>query len=843
MGRSFIGNDGSAMSQTAFVGQNVDCVLKLTCLIRHMMRLLPVAIVLVLAGTGCTSARQPSATPVMATPSAAPATDLLPVRYDAATGRTYLTVPRLGEEMLYMNTLATGLGTTSPLLDRGQVGSEAVVRFERRGNRVLLMQQNTFHRADAGDEALRRSVDESFPQTVLAAFSIQAEGPGGLVVDATDFFLTDVFDVAGHLRSARLGNVRVDRDRSYIDGDRTRTFGENTEVRAVLSFVTDDPAFELRRHTADGRSFTMQQQHSFVRLPDPPMPVRAFDPRAGIFANTFFDFSQPFDSDYLQRSIVRWRLEPSDPEAYLRGEQVEPVKPIVYYLDPGIPEPYRSAFVEGGLWFNDLFGSAGWKDAFRIEPLPEGVDAMDARYPVIYWVHRQQRGPSVGPSFRDPRTGEILNTVVRMDSYRSLVNNDIYMGLLPAAGEHQLQMTAEEFAMARRRQHSAHEIGHTLGMAHNFIAATQGRASVMDYPYPLIELDAEGRIDISRAYRPSAGAHDTLAIRYAYTWYPSPDAEAAGLREIIREAERRGLRFIADAHAPASQSYPAVSQWVEGSDMLAALERTVAVRRVLVEHFNERAARPGEPLAVLNRRFAHVYLHHRYALVGATKYIGGMEFGYALRGEETEPTRVIPPAEQRRALAAVLATVRPEELRIPDRIISLLPPVPFGFDGDLIAIQSPAGNAFDPVAAAHSLAMEIVEGLLHPTRLARVATFRRLDAGQMSVDEVMATLIESVFRADRPRDLTDAALRRVTERSVVDGLLDLAGHRAATTEVRSVAEQYLQHLAERLAPARGLEPADRAHRETAVRDIERYFRGEDSPERRPRPERIALPWP
>jgi hypothetical protein len=798
-----------------------------------------------LVSSGCASAgaaREPAIPAVRDAGEAQAA--VLPVRYDAATGRVFLTIPRFDEELLYLNTLAAGLGTGG--LDRGQLGSSAVVRFQRRGARVFLVSDNADHRATSGDPAERRAVEESFPSSVLASFAVHSESAGGVVIDATDFFLTDIYDVVGRARSAQLGTLRVDAARSYVDGERTRSFPMNTEIRAVITYVTDAPTAELRRHAPDGRSVTLQQQHSFLRPPAPGFGMRAFDPRSGMFTSSFFDFSQPLTSDYRQRAIARWRLEPSDTAAYLRGELVEPVTPIVYYLDRAVPEPYRTAFIEGGNWWNEIFEAAGWRNAFRVELMPEGVDPMDARYPAIYWVHRQQRGPSVGPSHRDPRTGEILTTVVRMDSYRSLVDHDIYMGLLPAAGTGGLQQSPEEFAMARRRQHTAHEIGHTLGIAHNFMAAAQGRSSVMDYPYPLIELDAAGRIDISRAYRNSGGAHDTLAIRYAYTWYPDAAAEAAGLARLAREAEARGLGFITGGHAAPGGSYPEATQWVEGDDMLSALERTMRVRRVLLDRFDARAAHPGEPLAVLNRRLAHVYLHHRYALEGATKAIGGMRFTYAIAGESSTPVSIVPAAEQRRALRAVLSTLTPAELRIPARIAALIPPVPFGFDGDLTLIPTPAGSAFDPITPAHSLAQEIVDNLLHPERAARLASFNAQDRTHPGLGEVLTALVDATWSGS-PRgaaDPQDAALRRVAQRAALDGLLDLAGSPRATLEVRSTTEQHLRSLRRQIAAdAAGTTGADAAHRAAARRDIDRYFAGEDEATARTRPAPVPLPWP
>jgi hypothetical protein len=775
----------------------------------------------------------------------APADDapVLPLRYDEETGKIFLTIPRLGEDLLYLNTLATGVGLPGAGLDRGEVGLNALVRFERHGARVVLVRPNTAFRATSGDAALERSVAESFPRSVLASFAMHDDDDGRIVVDATDFLLSDVFDVVGRLRGARLGTVRLDRDRSFIDARHSKALPANTEVRAVLSFVTDDPGPELRRLAPDGRFVTLEQHHSFLRLPDPPMAIRRFDPRAGIFPFAFFDFAQPFDADYRQRGLSRWRLEPTDTAAYLRGELVAPVKPIVYYLDPAIPEPYRSAFIEGGEWWTRVFESAGWRDAFRIEPLPAGVDPLDARYPMIYWVHRAERGPSVGPAFRDPRTGEILTTIVRMDSYRSLVNHDIYMGLVPAAPASGLQLSPEAFAMARRRQHTAHEIGHTLGLAHNFIAATQDRASVMDYPYSLITLDDQGRLDISAAYSPSPGPHDSLAIRYAYTWYPTPEAEAAGLREILRDAEARGLRFVADAHVGGAGSIPGASQWIEGPDMIAALGRTTAVRRVLLEHFDARAVQPGEPLAVLNRRFAHVYLHHRYAIAGATKYIGGMDFAYAMQGGEAPPTRVLPPVEQRQALTRILAALQPGELRVRDAILALIPPVPFGYDDDLTLVRSAAGTAFDVLGLAHSLAQEIVDGLLQPQRAARVALFHARDPENLSLDELMTALVDATWGAAAPRDAMDAALSRGVQRAVVDGLMDLAGRPEATPAVRAAAGQQLERLRSRAAADETASVEDRAHRALVVRDIERYLAGDDEPAARPRPQPVPLPWP
>lgn len=776
--------------------------------------------------------------------------NLLPLRIDAERNRVLLEIPdaRMGQDLLYLNTLATGLGATPPTLDRGQLGMEAVVRFERQGNRVLMVRDNWGVRAPGADEAGRRAAREAFPFSVVASFPVDSaasRAAGHTVVDASSFFFSDVFGVANSLRQANQGTFRVERDRSWIDGDASGSFPRNTEVRAVLTFVSDQPGITPRRAAPDGSAPTIQQHHSLVELPplDEGFRPRGFDTRAGLFSTSFYDFSHGFEGTYRDAYTNRWRLVPRDPAAYARGELVEPVEPIVYYMDPGIPEPYRSNFIEGGMWWNAIFEAAGFRNAFQVRDLPAGANPLDARYSMIYWVHRTGPGPSVGPSFRDPRTGQILKTVVRMDAYRSLVDYNIYAGLLPAAGPQGLNVSAEDFTMARRRQHTAHEIGHTLGLAHNFIAATQGRSSVMDYPAPLISLDGEGRPDLREAYREGGGAWDSLAVRYAYTWFPEGGAEAAGLERIMAEGLSEGLRFITGGHASASGSIPAATQWVEGADMFQALDRTTAVRRVLMDRFDERAVQPGEPMAMLNMRFAHVYLHHRYALEGVVKTVGGMDFTYALRGDGQTPTQVLPAADQRRALRMLTDALHPAQLAVPDRVAALIPPTPYGYDGSESWLPTAAGTALDPVTLAGGLATEVTNNLLHRERAARLVLFHARDEANPSLNEVIETLMEATWGASRARQGGDRPIERAVQRAVLDGVLDLAGDARALPEVRAVAEFHLEALRGRIEGVSGGAPEERAHRSAALRDIQRYFDGDDDPSRRSRFPVVPLPWP
>jgi len=468
---------------------------------------------------------------------------------------------------------------------------------------------------------------------------------------------------------------------------------------------------------------------------------------------------------------------------------------------------------------------------------------MDARYSMMYWIHRNGPGPSVGPSLSDPRTGEILRTVVRMDAWRSLVDYNIYAGMLPAAGPNGLNVSAEAFAMSRRRQHAAHEIGHTIGLSHNYIAHSQGRTSVMDYPFPLVTVDAKGNLDLSKAYAPFAGAWDSLAIRYGYRWYPDEASERAGLAKTVKEMLDRNVRFVADQDAGAEGSIPEVTRWVEGKTMFDAVERTAGVRKLLIDKFDERAIKPGEPMYLLNMRFTHVYLHHRYSLEGLIKNIGGMDFRYAMRGDGQIPTTIIPAAQQEKALGMALDALEPAALAVPERVMKLIPPVPFGGDDALAWIGSAGGTSFDQISLAGGLATEVIEGIMHRERLARVAQFSARDASLPTLAQVLHGVVERTWGAAASGEPNDQALRRAVQRVVLNTLLDRAGDKQALADVRQGAEWELQQLDAAIAAMSGGAPADQALRASARREIARYFAGEDEPASRSRFQVIPLPWP
>jgi hypothetical protein len=761
-----------------------------------------------------------------------------PLYWDSVGGRLLLEIPRLNEEFLYLTSLATGLGSSRLGLDRGMIRDESIARFERHGNRMLMVLTNPRFRADGTDNpALVRSVEESFPTSTVASFKILAEEEeGNVLVDATQYFLDDHVGVISQLREAEQGTFSLDRDRSTVYLPRTKAFPTNTEVEVSLTFTSSNPGALVRYHAPDGRAVTLRQHYSLAELPDDGYTPRKPDPRIGAFGVTFFDFSRPFDERYEGRYISRHRLQKQDPTAAVS----EPVEPIVYYLDAAIPEPYRSAFKEGAMWWNQVFEAAGFRNAFRIEDMPADMDPMDARYNVIQWVHRTDPGSSIGPSLSDPRTGEIIKAAVRMDSYRSLVDFNLYAGVIPSTMEPgqidiadwlaslDADVSAQEFTMARRRQHAAHEVGHTLGLSHNFVAASYGRASVMDYPAPLIKL-TDGSIDLSDAYRNGPGAYDSLAIRYMYTEFP-PGQEEAGLEAIARETITRGIKFNADGDNASWSSYPEVTTWINGADPVAELVRVMEVRRFLIDHFDESAIHEGEPMVWLNERFVPVYLHHRYTLEAAVKAIGGMEFRYAVRGDGLPPTKIIEPERQRRALELVLNALEPEELAIPERVINLMAPRAYGYSPDGRSFESKAEPAFDQIGAARTLATMIVSDILAPQRIARLMAFNARDSESPTPEDVIGRIIERTWGA--PRIGEGAALQRVVQRVVVDELMNLASNANATVESRAASEWGLRSIAEMIQTRVVRLPEEEAHLALAAADIQRFIdRRMEAPER------------
>ena len=777
-----------------------------------------------------------------------------PLYWDERAGKLFLKVARLDSDFLYQVALVSGLGSNRVGLDRGQLGDSKVVFFRRIGPKVLLIERNLKYRAQSDNPAERRAVEESFASSVQAGFKVEAEENGRILVDVSEFFLRDAHGVAERLRATNQGTYKLDDARSSIDPSRTKGFASNTEVEAILTLATDGEAGKLVAATAaSGQVVTVRLRHSLVALPplDGSFKPRKADPRVGVGTVDFYDFATPFDQPVERQWIIRHRLTKKDPVAAIS----DPVEPIVYYVDPGAPEPIRQALVEGASWWKSAFEAAGFTNAFRVEVLPADADAMDLRYNMIQWVHRATRGWSYGSTVVDPRTGEILNGRVSLDSLRGRQFALIGAGLTAggdgrdgcAAGAipgpeylENLEGNSEVrgTVLARIRQLSAHEVGHTLGFAHNFAASARGRNSVMDYPAPLVRIK-NGKLDLSEAYSKGIGAYDCFATKYAYAAFPPGADEAKELAAIVHKGIADGLLFMSDADArPAGAAHPLASLWDNGDNPAAMLRHEMEVRRIGLESFGLGRIREGAALSDLEAKLLPLYLHHRYQLVAALKSVGGVNYSYAVKNDgraSPEPVVAIVPADtQREALSAVLSTLRPEEaLALPGRILEPIPPRAFDQPvGTAELFEKATGKLFDPIAAATIAADIAVSGLLQTERAARLNEFHSRDSKYPDFAEIVAKLVEETWRAAPNRDGPARAVARAEQTLVVQRLMELGESDTAGHEVRAVASEAVRRLANPMYPWPGYGGFDDAHRTAIREEIERFLRRPAATDRR-----------
>jgi hypothetical protein len=716
--------------------------------------------------------------------------------WDARAGKIWLVIDKWDTDFLFHESLPNGVGSNDIGLDRGQPGETQVVRFERSGPRILLIAQNERYRAITDDLQQVEAVKQAFAQSVLWGFDAAAEDGDAVLVDATPFFLHDAHHVIERLTMTHQGAYHLDASRSAIFLPRTKNFPENSDVESILTIVGEKPGPWVQEVTPDPEAITVHEHFSFIQAPPPGFHMREYDPRSGFFGIQFMDFATPVDQSIHKRFIVHWRLQKRDPAAAVS----EPVKPIVYYVDPSIPEPIRSAVMEGLSWWNQAFTAAGYKDAFQVKLLPPDADPMDIRFSVVEWAPRRTRGWSYGNAVADPRTGEIIQGHVTLDALRIRQDFLIAQGLLDPFGNDPAALRkANEMALARIRQLAAHESGHTLGLMHNFAASIVNRASVMDYPPPTVTLAANGVPDVSNAYAAGIGSWDKVTIDYGYQDFPPGTNEKRALNKILDSAFERGQIYLTDQDArPLGAASPVAHLWDVGSNDLDGLKQVMAVRDAALKRLSLDAVRENDPVATLEDVLVPMYLYHRYQVNAVATWIGGLNYAFNVRGGAQKPPEIVPAAEQRAAIRGVLDTLSPHELEFPAPLLKLIPPRPPQFPSSQENFARRTAPAFDSLSGANAMAEIVSSLLLEPNRDERMVEYHARNAQYPGFAELLDDLLASTWKA-QPEQGYDGAIQRAVDSVVLDHLMSLAADQDAAPQARAIASLKLDDLKDWIA--------------------------------------------
>lgn len=751
-----------------------------------------------------------------------------PFYWDAKAGKVWLEIDKWNAEFLYVESLPAGIGSNDIGLDRGQLGRSSIVRFDRSGPRVLLVAPNYNFRAITNNPDERVAVKDAFAESTLWGFDVAVEDGNRVLVDATNFFLRDVHQVTNILQRGQQGTFRLDPTRSAFYLPNTKNFPQNTEVETTLTFTGEPTGQFLRDVVPVPEAITVRERHSLVQLPPAGFKPRNYDPRAGYYGIDYMDFATPIEDPITKRYISRHRLQKKDPSARVS----EAVKPIVYYVDRGAPEPVRSALLEGARWWNQAFEAIGYKDAFRVELMPPDVDPMDVRYNVIQWVHRSTRGWSYGNSLVDPRTGEIIQGRVSLGSLRDRQDFLIAEGLLaPYDKTNTASPKLMEMVLARLRQLAAHEVGHTLGLQHNYAASPVNRSSVMDYPAPRATLGADGLPDLSDAYAKNIGEWDKVAIAYGYQDFAPGTDEGAALDRTLKDAFARGLMYLTDQDArPPSSSSSVAHLWDNGTNAIDELSNVMKVRAAALKRFGENNIREGAPMATIEDVLVPIYMYHRYQVEAAAKVVGGQDYTFSVKGKGDRNPQIVAPEEQRRALAAVLETLKPEALAVPEPLLRLLPPRPPGYPRTRENFRIRTLPTFDALAPAEAMADHVSGFLLNQERAARLVQFHARDPRNPGFAEV----VDRIFAATWKAPVANGYAREIqhsVNAIILSDLMALAAGERASNQVRAIASFKLNELKTWLQVQSERLGVDEEHRAFLFYSLEQIKRFQDDPKK------------
>ena len=744
--------------------------------------------------------------------------------WDDNKGKIYLEIKNLNQELIYINYLSAGIGSNDLGLDRGQIGGTRIIKFVKMGPKILMVQPNYKYRAISNNEEEIKSVEDAFAKSTLWGFQIVASDKNKYLIDISDFVIRDSHRISQRLAQRNQGSFKVDKNASSFDNLNSKNFQLNSELEAFLTFRGIAKGSWLRSVSPDFETFSVRTRHSFVKLPDGGYKPRKFDPRAGYGAMTFYDYASPIEEDLHVKYIRRHRLI----KKYPNQEISEAVEPIIYYLDRGVPEPVKSALIEGASWWNEAFEAAGFKNAFQIKVLPEGADMLDVRYNVIQWVHRSTRGWSYGASVVDPRTGEIIKGHVSLGSLRVRQDYLIAEGLLRPYAKENKNDFMKEMAIKRLRQLSAHEVGHTIGLSHNFISSARNRKSVMDYPHPLIEF-TNNKVDLSNAYDHGIGDWDKLAINWGYRQFDSNEEDQ--LNKILQDGYKEDIYFISDQDSrPLSSAHPRSHLWDNGFDAADELNRMLSIRRHILDNFLDNAIKLGEPMSSIEEVLVPMYLLHRYQIEAAAKVLGGLEYNYALKGDNQVITKMLTRNQQVKALKSLLNSIHPKNLSLPEKLIKLIPPRAFGYPRTRETFKSRTGLTFDYLAAAETATNLTLKMLFNPERASRLITLKARDKNnQPGLTYVMNEIINKTIL----KEMTDNndylnlsnvenEISKMVNHSVLNHLFMLANSKITHQEVNARTFSAIKNLKKTLET----KDSEEHHYHYLLDKIEKFLSGE-----------------
>ncbi len=736
-------------------------------------------------------------------------------KLDEAKGFISLNVKNLNQEFLYVNSLSAGVGSNDIGLDRGQLGNTRVVKFIKAGDKLLLIQPNYNYRAVSNNKEEVKSVEEAFAQSVLWGFTYVSDGEGGYIIEISDFLLRDAHGVAERLSSQKEGKYGVDKSRSALYLPRIKNFPDNTEFESIITFKGVSSGANIRSVTPSPQAVTVRMHHSFVRLPDNQYEKRDFDPRSGFGFISYQDYATPIDEPLVKRFIRRHRLKKKNPKSAVS----EAVEPIIYYVDRGAPEPVRSALIEGASWWNQAFEAAGYRNAFQVKVLPEGADPLDVRYNVIQWVHRSTRGWSYGASVTDPRTGEIIKGHVSLGSLRVRQDFLIAEGLLNPYQSGGDEKPLLKMSLARLRQLSAHEVGHTIGLAHNFAASYNDRASVMDYPHPQIDLDANGNISLANAYAVGIGDWDKATIKYGY----AEDTKQARTNE-LNKAFKSGLKYITDQDArPRGSAHPYAHLWENGKNPADELNQIMKIRKTILGKFSEASIKTGAPYATIEEALAPMYFIHRFQIEGAAKMVGGLNYSYAIKGADDLVTEWVKATDQKNAIDALVGTLNADHLALPEKLLKIIPPRAFGYGRTRETFKSKTGVTFDALTPAQTAADMTLSLLFHPERANRLLEYNSRNSDLPSLSEVInKVLAKTIYQPSKNGYIGE--IGRIVNVQVIRNILSLGASQNIHPQVKAITDLKISQIKSKLLDTKNSNKseAEMAHSSYLLSLISKY---------------------